>query len=93
MYNKGDTIELKQARVLNVKDDYDYYNGMPRWYRKVMLQDPKHGKVWFKSAAEFTGDLYQNILLDCSLTVSGLGSGIIFGKTPKDPLITKDDYS
>lgn len=87
MYNKGDTIQLDKAKVLSVKDSYEYYNGMPRWHKRVMLEDPKHGKVWFKSASQFTNDLYKDQMLSCDLTVSGLGDRIIFGKSPQNPIV------
>jgi hypothetical protein len=91
MVTKGDVLELKEARVLSVKDDYDHYNGYPRWYRKVMLQDPKFGKVWFKTSAKFSEEVFRDCTIDCSVTVSGLGTGIIFAKSPKEAII-KSEY-
>lgn len=87
MLNKGDKLELTKAKVLNVKDDYDFYNGFPRWYRKVMLQDNKLGKVWFKTSAEFSQSIFADSYLTCECTVSGIGNGIIFVKSPKNAVI------
>jgi hypothetical protein len=88
MITKGDVLEIKDARVLSVKDDYDHYNGFPRWYRKVMLQDPKFGKVWFKTSAKFSEEVFQECNLSCNVTVSGLGTGIIFCKSPQDAIVS-----
>ena len=90
MVTKGDVLELKEAKVLSVKDDYDHYNGYPRWYRKVMLQDKIFGKVWFKTSAKFSEAVYRDCSLSCNVTVSGLGDGIIFAKSPTDAVINDD---
>jgi len=88
MIKQGDVLELKEARVLNVKDDYDHYNGYPRWYRKVMIQDKKFGKIWFKTSAKFSEAVFQDCNLSCTVTVSGLGNGIIFAKSPTDAIVS-----
>lgn len=84
MCNIGDKINLNKAKVLNVKDDYQYFNGRPRWYRKVLVQDETLGKVWFKTSAKFSENLYDDNFISCALTVSGTGENIIFAKSPKE---------
>jgi len=85
--NKGDKVTLNKAKVLNIKDDYDYYNGRPRWNRRILAEDPSIGRVWFKTAAAFSETVYPNNLLSCELTISGFGDGIVFGKSPKNALV------
>jgi hypothetical protein len=83
----GQVIELNEARVISAKMDYDLYNKYPRSVMKVMLEDSRFGKIWFKTAAKFAYDLANNDLLSCLVTVSGIKEEIIFGKYPKNTII------
>ncbi len=91
MFNKGDQISIDKAKVVSVKDDYDYYNGRPRWNRRILVEDSKIGRVWFKTAASFSESLYADNFLTCDLTVSGLGDNIVFAKSPKNALVVKEE--
>jgi len=92
---KGEKLKLENATILRIKDKVNYYNGHCCYSYGFLIEDPKHGKVWFKTTAkpfvELVGDPYGtseyyqvNIdqPINCEVTVSGSSEDIIFAKRP-----------
>lgn len=77
-------LSLKSAKVVSLKEKvYHINNWRSASALGVLLDDPKLGKVWFKTSAQFVWDLRRGDLVDVVVTCTGEGDGILWARKPK----------